>query len=61
MKVKLWCTTHDCQSLEEDIIEVEDNCTDEDLEEYAKDFFYSMKEPSWGFERIKSDSTSEEE
>jgi len=52
MKVRFWCCTHDFQSKVEEIIEVDDNTSEEDLDDMAKDYFWNEKEPEWGFERI---------
>lgn len=49
-KVRLWCCTHDAQSMEEEIIEVEEKTTKEQLEQIAEDFYQNCKEPEWGFE-----------
>lgn len=52
MRVKLWCCTHDLQSDAEEEVEVDDDTTDAELEEMAKDFMWSMKEPEWGYEKL---------
>jgi hypothetical protein len=52
IKVKLWCCTHDTQSMEEDVIEVDADTTDEELDEMAKEYMYNTKEPEWGFKRL---------
>jgi len=52
MKVKIWCCTHDLQSDEEEIIEVADDITDQELESIAEEFMWNTKEPEWGFEKI---------
>lgn len=52
MKVRLYCCTHDAGSTEYEDIEVDDTLTDEQLEEMARDFFYSTKEPEFWFEKL---------
>lgn len=47
--VWLWCCTHDPQSKEvEEYILTEDH-TEDELTKIAEDFFWSQKEPEWGF------------
>lgn len=43
MKVKLFCCTHDMGSKVEEIIEVPNDTTDEELDEMAKEFFTAKK------------------
>ena len=64
MKIKLWCSTHDLGSEEEDFYTPDEMGMTEDeitemsdatrkfLEEQAEQFFWSEKEPSWGFEIV---------
>ncbi len=67
MKVKLWCCTHDLQSKEEEIVDLEEygftkneitkianGGKVKDLNEIAKDFFFESKQPEWGYEIITS-------
>lgn len=52
MKIRIWCNTHDLQSEEDDIIEVDDDITDDELDEMAEEFFWNNKEPEWGWEKV---------
>ena len=49
MKVRLYCCTHDSGSKEFEDVEVDDETTDDQLEEMAKEFFFSVKEPEYWF------------
>lgn len=51
--VWLWCCTHDFQSKEIEEFVLDNDYTEEELEDLAKDFFYNVKEPEWGFSETK--------
>lgn len=55
MRIKLWCVTHDVDSLIEDIIEVPDDTTEKDLNLEAQDFFWNEKKPDWGWEKMDNE------
>lgn len=45
--VWLCCATHDSQSMESEKYILEDDMLESELEDMAKDFYHSSKEPSW--------------
>lgn len=47
--VWLWCCTHDTQSYEKEEYKLTEDHTEEELNKIAEEFFYSNKEPEWGF------------
>ena len=47
--VWLWCRTHDGQSQDKQEYTLETDHTEAELNECAEEFFWSCKEPEWGF------------
>lgn len=46
-KIKLWVDTGFVCAEHEEIIEVEDDCTDKELEEIARDYMFECIEYGW--------------
>ena len=46
-KIKLWIETGYCSADYEEIIEVEDSCTEEDLEKMAREFMFEKIAFGW--------------
>lgn len=55
LTVLLWCATHDPQSKETEEYVLNQDHTEEELNKIAEDFFYSCKEPEWGFVESKEE------
>lgn len=51
-KVELFCATHDFQSMESEVIVLDEDCDEEQLESMAKEFFYETKQPEWWFKEV---------
>lgn len=58
-KVRLHCCTHDSGSEDYEDIVLEDDCTDEELEEMAKEFMYDTKEPEYWFEVLENQQNNQ--
>lgn len=57
MKIRVWIQSPDNVSFnEDDIIEVPDNISDDDLEEAARKIAFDHID--WGYERVTSDENS---
>ncbi|MCD7138953.1 hypothetical protein LTY59_06925 [Limosilactobacillus balticus] len=57
MKIRVWIQSPDNVSFnEDDIIEVPDNISDDDLEEAAREIAFDHID--WGYERVTSDENS---
>lgn len=57
MKIRVWIHSPDNVSFnEDDIIEVPDNISDDDLEEAAREIAFDHID--WGYERVTSDENS---
>lgn len=57
MKIRVWNQSPDNASFnEDDIIEVPDNISDDDLEEMARETVFEHVD--WGYERVDSDENS---
>ncbi len=52
MKVEFFWTAHGCEK-ESEIEEVDDNLTDEELTEIAKDYFFNDIGPEWWFKKLQ--------
>jgi hypothetical protein len=48
--VWLCCATHDPQSREHEEYVLEEDMTESEIQEMAKDFMWNTKEPNWWFE-----------
>lgn len=57
MKIRVWIQSPNNASFnEDDIIEVPDNISDDDLEEMARETVFDHID--WGYERVDSDETT---
>ena len=57
MKIRVWIQSPDNTSFnEDDIIEVPDNISNDDLEEAARET--AFEHINWGYERVDSDENS---
>ena len=57
MKIRVWIQSPDNASfIEDDIIEVPDNISNDDLEEAAREI--AFEHIDWGYERVDSDENS---
>lgn len=57
MKIRVWIQSPDNVSFnKDDIIEVPDNISDDDLEEAAREIAFDHID--WGYERVTSDENS---
>lgn len=53
MKIRVWAHTDVVGSMTEDVIEVEDDLTEEQIEEEARDYIFNFVE--WGWDKVEQD------
>lgn len=54
MKIRVWAHTDIAGSMTEDVIEVEDDLTEEQIDEEARDYIFNFVE--WGWDEVKRDA-----